>query len=148
MKVNASKLKWIGFGVMSLILSINAQAQATLNSDNAFKIQSSEDYVKIERLIEGLATRLYQINQEYPGFTYRHNYQGDHLVSITVDGIENREVAEAVGHYLLDLETLGAAIQQMDYAYVPGELKIRRSDILNELQAAAYTPAPELLRIR
>ena len=130
MKVNVNKLGLIGFGLIAfnLLITINIQAQSI---DNSFKIQSSEDYVKVERLIEGLATRLYQINQEYPGFTYRHNYNGSDLVSITVDGIENRAVAEVVGKYLFDLEKLGAAIQEMDYAYIPGEMKIKRSDILN-----------------
>ncbi len=140
MRMNVEKLTLVGFGivVMSFLILSDAKGQTNQGSRLPKKIQSTEDYVKAEELMESLASEMYKINQMYPGFTYQHKYEGNNLVSVTVNGIADKAMTKKVAQYLMDIEKLGIALQEADIYHPGGQPK--KSEMLNENQVKEYTP--------
>jgi len=145
MRENVMRLMLVGFGIiiMSFMIVSNAQAQSSPSASLKYPstIQSKEDYVKVEKMVENLMGELYKINQLYPDFSYDHNYNDSkELVSVTVNGIDNFAVADKAAAYIMDLEKLGSVIREVDAAHLPEISDKKLEKLLNEIEAADYEP--------
>jgi len=144
MQNNLEKLMLIGFGiiVMSFGIMSNTQAQSSLDpvGMSPRPIQSKEDYVVVENLIDDLAVKLYNINQMYPDFSYQHRYNTKlNRVTVSISGIDDQELVDEISLYLIKLEKLGESVRDMDPDHLP-DTAMKESDRMNEEETLQYDP--------
>lgn len=142
---NFQKLIFVGLAIIALsffiVTHIQAQTQEPNSKDFEFRIQSKDDYIKAERMVDLLAEELYAIHQTYPELTIQHHFNTENeLVDITVEGIDDPAIADQAALCFLKLEKLAVAVRDADPAYIPQRSEIKETEILNEKQSQQFIP--------
>ena len=142
-------IKVIGTLCVSVLVSFHCSAQSTDNSNRSscpgsFSIKSTKDYRTAQDSIEGLAYELYTIYQQYPTYSYEHQFDvRGNLIGVTVTGIHDAEMANRAAAYLMQIEVLGEAIRNMDHIYLPESVMPKNFGRLTKKQTLGYVPVPK-----
>lgn len=128
-----------------VITGFCASAQSADNSNRPFsgslRINSTRDYYDIQDSIEVLAYELYTICQQYPTYSYEHQYDAKGtLTGVSVHGISDKAVAARTASLLLSMEVLGHAVRIMDAAYLPGSVKPANFGRVTRKETLHYAP--------
>jgi hypothetical protein len=127
----------MSFGILS-----NSQAQSSLDplGMSPRAIQSKQDYVVVENLIEDLADKLYAINRMYPDFSYQHKYNEQiNRFTVSISGIDDEALVDEISRDLIKLEKLGESVRDMNPDHLP-DSEMKESDRMNEEQTLHYVP--------
>jgi hypothetical protein len=144
MQNNLEKLMLIGFGIIMMSFGIlsNSQAQSSLDplGMSPRAIQSKQDYVVVENLIEDLADKLYAINRMYPDFSYQHKYNEQiNRFTVSISGIDDEALVDEISRDLIKLEKLGESVRDMNPDHLP-DSEMKETDRMNEEQTLHYVP--------
>ena len=144
MQNNLVKLMLIGFGIIVMSFGILSSAKAQSSLDpvgmSPKPIQSKEDYVVVENLIDDLADKLYNINRMYPDFSYQHKYNPKlNSVTVSISGIDDQALVDEISLYLIKLEKLGESVRDMNPDHLP-DTEMKESDRMNEEETLQYDP--------
>ena len=106
--------------------SFNAMAQypaasaVLVNHDlTKYSINSTEDYLRIERQITALGETLGDALKKYPNLNYMPVYNEDQIVAFMINGVNNSAAADAISNNLMQLEILSDAVRSMDVSLLP-----------------------------
>jgi hypothetical protein len=132
----------VGLGLMMTVFvsTFSVQAQSREIISEVLSIQSTEDYLEAEQLIEAIADELYKAHQLYPDFAYDIEYENNRLIAVTVTGIDNHTIANRIANQIIVLEDIGRAIASMNMNFLPEFPEMTMADMLNEQQVEAYQP--------
>ena len=143
MRENVQKLLVMGFGIIIMVFMIvTTQAQSVpVDKDSDYRIQSKDDYVKAERMVDVLAEELYTIHQSYPELTVQHHFNTQNeVVNITVEGVDDPAIANQAAVCYFRLEKLAIAVRDADPAFLPQRAEVRETEVMNEKQSQEYIP--------
>lgn len=135
----------IAVGIFAgLLASMNLFAQAPVQQPSAaqFVISSEADYNSAVESIETIASTLQNAYATYPNLAYTNIYNADgSLMGVHVTGVPSSAHADKIAANLMQLEILGAALNNMDVAYLPASKDSKLSSKVSK-KHASKTEAP------
>ncbi|HEX5169507.1 MAG TPA: hypothetical protein VFW11_10050 [Cyclobacteriaceae bacterium] len=144
MTESLQKLIFIGCCVLAVTSFMTVKGSAQIiqaNNESEYRIQSKDDYIKAERLVDTLAEQLYALYQSYPALTIQHHFNTQNeLVNVTVEGIDDPLVADKAALCYMKLEKLAIAVRDADPAFIPQRAEVGESEVLNEKQSEEFIP--------
>jgi hypothetical protein len=136
----------IAVGIFAgLLASMNLFAQAPAQQHQSqFVITSQADYVGAIESIEVLAVTLQNAHASYPQLAYTHIYNMDgSLMGFNVTGVPEAAQADKISVCLMQLEKLGAAVSNMDIAFLPDSKDSKLSSRVSKKEALKTTAPDE-----
>jgi len=116
--------------------SFNAMAQypaasaVLVNHDiTKYSINSTEDYLRVERQITALGETLGEAFKKYPNLSYMPVYNEDQIIAFMINGVNNSAAANAISNNLMQLEILSDAVMSMDESLLPSAKDIKLSRV-------------------
>jgi hypothetical protein len=116
--------------------SFNAVAQypaasaVLVNNDiTKYSINSTEDYLRVERQITALGESLGEAFKKYPNLNYMPVYNEDQIIAFMINGVNNSAAADAISNNLMQLEILSDAVMSMDESLLPSTKDIKLSRV-------------------
>ena len=124
-------------------MNLFAQAPVQQSAASQFVISSESDYASAVESIEAIATALQSAYVTYPQLAYTNIYNADgSLMGVHVTGVPNDVQADKIAANLMQLEILGAAVNNMDVAYLPAAKDSKLSSKVSK-KVASKTEALE-----
>ncbi len=136
----------IAVGIFAgLLASMNLFAQAPVQQPAAqFIISSEADYISAVESIESIATTLQNAYAAYPNLAYTNIYDADgSLMGVNVTGVPSSAQADKIAANLMQLEILGAAVNNMDVAYLPANDSKLSSKVSKKEASETAVPAEQ-----
>ncbi|HEY3404365.1 MAG TPA: hypothetical protein VGK59_13335 [Ohtaekwangia sp.] len=138
MKVNWMKVIFLALAVsLGIVSGYKAMAQTT----SPGSINSTQDYIHIRESINTLSQQLFALYQKHPSCTFSPEYNDEgRLVVMHVNGVSNAAEAQQISRCLMDLESLGNLVRNMNEEYLPVTFEDAEKSRLNEQDSEAYFP--------
>lgn len=138
------KLNWMKviFLAMALCLGIISSYKAVAQTTSPTGINSTQDYIHVRESISVLSQKLYNYYKENPAcsFSAEYNNQGK-IVAMNVTGVSDPVAAKQISTCLMELESLGSMVRNMNGDYIPVSVEDAETTVLNQEQAEAYVPS-------
>lgn len=139
MKVNWMKVIFLA---MAICLGIVSSYKAFAQTISPTGINSTQDYINVRESITVLSQKLYHYYKENPdcSFSTTLNSQGK-IVAMNVTGVSDPATAKQISTCLMELESLGSMLRNMNEEFIPISFEDAKNSRLNEEQVNAYLPS-------
>lgn len=122
-----------------LLASFNLFAQNT-QVQPQYAINSQTEYLQAVESIQELAATLYTAHVSYPQLAYSQVYNADgSLMGFSVTGVPQSAQADKISICLMQLETLGNAVNNMDASFLPANDNEKLTSRVSKKKASQNT---------